>query len=115
MQRARLLEELGAGHVRHPLIHHEERERRAPALQLARGLERLPAGLRRDDAVVVAVLLAQVALNRTQHLAVVVHRQNHGLRHRVSGAAEGEGRHSDAGSVTQNSVPPFPVCRSMVP
>ena len=62
-------------------------------------------GLRGDDAVVVAVALPQVALDRAQHFAVVVDGQDDGLGHRVSGASERRGAAPDAGSVTRNSVP----------
>ena len=58
---AGLLEELDAGHSGHPLIGEQQPDLLVPELQLLEGVQGGRAGLGPADAVVLAVLLAQVA------------------------------------------------------
>ena len=115
MQLAQLAQKLRAGHVRHALIDQEQRDRRAAALQLARGVERLRRRLRGDDPVVLTVALPQIALDRAQHFVIVVDGQDDGLGHQARDLSRLTRWSGDAGSVTQNSVPPGPVCTSIAP
>ncbi len=77
----RLAQELRAGHLGHPLVHEEERDGSAALLQLPGGLEGFAAGAGLEHPVVAAVVLAQVALDRAQHLRVVVDGQNYRSDH----------------------------------
>ena len=74
-------EELRAGHVRHALVHEEERDLRAALLQLADGVERLRAGRRLHDAVVGAEVVPEIALDGVQDFGVVVDREEDGFAH----------------------------------
>ena len=66
LERERLGEELGAGHRRHALVDEEQRHRIVALGQLAHDLERVGPGAGADDAVVVRVARAQVALDGPQ-------------------------------------------------
>ena len=79
--RARGLEELDAGHPRHPLIRGDERHRPVAERELAQHREGLGAGRGAHDLVLGAVLAAQVAGDRLRHRRIVVDRQNRGLHH----------------------------------
>ena len=71
-----------------------------------RGVQRLRRGLRGDDPVVLTIALAQIALDRVQHFAIVVDGQNDRLGHDRRGNPVAAARWGvEAGSVTQNSVP----------
>jgi len=68
----RLDEELGAGHRRHALVDEEQCHRLVALGQLANDLERVGRGSGADDAVVVRVPRAQVALDGPEDGRVVV-------------------------------------------
>ena len=68
----RLDEELGAGHRRHALVDEEQRHRLVALGQLADDLERIGRGSGADDAVVVGVPRAQVALDGPEDGRIVV-------------------------------------------
>ena len=85
-----LLEELDAGHLRHPLIGGDQSDRSVPQRQLGQHAERLGARRRPDDLVLGTVLGSQVAGDRLRHRRIVVDRQDcrfrHGLGLRVMSA-----------------------------
>ena len=68
----RLLQEFDAGHRRHALVDDEERDLVVALLQLAEGAQRFLGGARLDDAILAAVLLPQVAVDRVEHCHVIV-------------------------------------------
>ena len=85
----RLDEELGAGHRRHALVDEEQRHRFVALGQLADDLERIGRGAGADDAVVVGVPRAQVALDGPKDGRVVVDGEDCRLRgHAASVPAE---------------------------
>ena len=72
----RLLEELDAAHLRHPVVGQQHGDPVAAQLQLAQCLERLGTGGRAHHPVVLAVLAPQVAGDGTGHRGVVVDRED---------------------------------------
>ena len=74
-------QQLGAGHPGHPFVHEEEGDRSASLLELPGGLERLAARAGLEDAVIAPVVAAKVALDRAEHLGVVVDGQDHRFGH----------------------------------
>jgi hypothetical protein len=78
---ARFAQEGDPGHPRHALVHQQQRHRPRTPLKLPQGLERLRARARGDDAVLLAIVPPEVALDRAQHVAIVVHRQQDRLSH----------------------------------
>ena len=97
----RLEQELGAAHVRHALVHEEERDLGAALEELVDGLERLGAGGRLDDPVVGSEVMPEVALDGVQHFGIVIDGQQDGLGHAVedlgSGVATGTRHDGRAG------------------
>ena len=75
------LEELDAGHARHPLVGEEERHGRSSQLEAVRGVEGGGATVGGHDAVVRAEPAPQVPLHRAEHLRIVVDREDHRLVH----------------------------------
>ena len=71
-----LAEEFDAGHLRHALIHEEQRNGIIAELQLAQGIERGRAGIGAQNAVVFAVMAPQVSLDRGEDDAIVVYGEN---------------------------------------
>jgi hypothetical protein len=80
-ERADLDEQLGAGQPGHALIDEEEGHGCAARLQFARGGQRLVARGGPQHPVFRAVALAQVAVDRREHLAVIVDGENGGPDH----------------------------------
>ena len=78
---ARLIEELDAGHLRHPLIGRDQRDRSVAQRELGEHGERLRARRRADDLELGAVPLPQVPGDRLRNRGIVVDRQNRRLRH----------------------------------
>jgi hypothetical protein len=76
-----LEEELGAAHLRHALVHQEERDLVAPLEELVQGLEGLGAGGRLDDAVVRTEVMPEVPLDGFEDLAIVIDGEQDGLLH----------------------------------
>ena len=68
----RLLQKLDPGHVRHPLVGEQERDRFVAPLQFVERVEGRVARLGADHPVVAAVMATQVALDGAQHLRIVV-------------------------------------------
>ena len=68
----RLLEELDAGHPRHPLVGQQQGDGGAAQLGLADGVQRVGAALGAQHAEVAAVAAAQVALDRAGDRRLVV-------------------------------------------
>jgi hypothetical protein len=73
----RLLQELDPGHLRHPVVGQQQRDRLTAQLQLAQRLQRLRSGLGPDDPVLLAVPAAKIAGNRPGHPRIVVHGDDH--------------------------------------
>ena len=71
----RLLEELDAAHLRHPVVGEQHRHRVAAQLELPQRLQRLAPGLGPHDPVVLPVAPAEVPGDRPRHPRVVVHRE----------------------------------------
>ena len=71
-----LRQELDPGHLRHPLVDHEERHGAAAQGQLANRLQRVVARIGRHDPVLVPVARAQVALDGAQHGQIVIDGQD---------------------------------------
>ena len=88
----RLLEKLHAGHARHPLVDQEQRDRLAARVELVHRLQRRRAGVGAHHAVALAILPAQVALDRAEHLGIVVNRQDHRFFHARCGRYPAEGK-----------------------
>ncbi len=81
VQLDRLEEELGTAHLRHALVHQEERDLGAALEELVDGLESLGAGGRLDDAVVRTEVMPEVALDGFQDFSVVIDGEQDGLLH----------------------------------
>ncbi len=75
----RLLEELDAAHLRHPVVGDEHRDGLAAQLQFLQAGERVGARFGAHDAVALAVVLAQVAGNGPRHRRIVVDGQDYGF------------------------------------
>lgn len=73
----RLLEELDARHLWHPVVGDDRRDRFAAQFELLEGFQRLGTRLRADDAVVLAVFAAQVPGHGAGHRGIVVDGQYH--------------------------------------
>ncbi|MBP2350559.1 hypothetical protein JOF29_001642 [Kribbella aluminosa] len=71
------LEELDAGHLRHPVVGEQQGDRLAAELQLLQRVERLRRALRPDDAVRLAVPTAEVTGYRPGNAGIVVHGEDH--------------------------------------
>ena len=74
----RLLEELDAVHLRHPVVGQDHRDQVAAQLHLPQRVQRRVAGLGPDDPVLLAVPPPQVAGHRPGHRRIVVDRQDRG-------------------------------------
>ncbi len=72
-------EELGAGHLRHALVDEKQRQGVVAALQFLDGLQGLTPRAGLDDPVLAAEVLPQIALHGTEHLRVVVDREDDGF------------------------------------
>ncbi len=81
VDRARLGQELDAGHAGHPLIREKQRNRGAAQLQATNDVQRGLAAVRGDDPVLRPEPAAQVALDGPQHLGVVVDRDDDRVLH----------------------------------
>ena len=75
----RLLEELDAAHLRHPVVGDEHRHGVAAQLEFLERLEGVGPGLGAHDAVPLAVVAAKVAGDRAGHGGVVVDGQDYGF------------------------------------
>ena len=75
----RLLEEFDTGHLRHPVVGDEHRDRLAAQLELLEGFQRIGARLRPHDPVGLAVVATQVPGNRPGYRGIVVDGQHHGF------------------------------------
>ena len=75
----RLLEEVDAAHLRHPVIGDEHGHRFTTQLEFLERVERIRAGLGTNDAVPLAIVAAKVAGHRTRNGGVVVDGQNYGF------------------------------------
>ena len=95
----RPLEEFDAAHLRHPVVRDQHRDRLATQFEFLKRLQRVGTGFRADDAVLLAVMAAQVAGDRARHRGIVVH----GQQHWFSGRA---GR--DIGTCHPPQYPPVP-------
>ena len=73
----RRLEEVDTGHLRHPVVGDEHRDRLTPQLELLEGVQRVRARFRPHDPVGVAVLATQVPGNGSGHRGIVVDGQHH--------------------------------------
>ena len=82
--RARLGEQLDAGHAGHPLVGHHERDRAAAQRELGEDLQRLGTRRRPDDPELLAVARPQVARQRSGDRLVVVDGQDRGSGQRRS-------------------------------
>jgi hypothetical protein len=71
------LEELDAGHLGHPVVGQQQRDRFTTELQLLQRVERLHRVLRPDDAVLLAVPTAEVTGDRSGNAGIVVHGEDH--------------------------------------
>jgi hypothetical protein len=89
VQLDRLEEKPGAGHLRHALVHQEERDLVAALEELLESLESLGAGGGLDDAVVRTEVMPKVALDGLEDLAIVIDGEQDGLLHtfRICGAS----------------------------
>jgi hypothetical protein len=76
-----LEEELRPAHLRHALVHQKQRDLGAALEELLDGVERLGAGRRLDHPAVGAEVVPEIALDRIQHLGVVVDCQQDRLGH----------------------------------
>lgn len=63
---------LKAGHLGHPLVRHHERQRRAAQLEFLEDLDRLGPTRGHHDAIVLAILTAQITSNCTENRRVVI-------------------------------------------
>ncbi len=81
IDRQGLLEEVDSGHSGHALVGEEEGDRVLALLKLAADVERGSAGGGADDAVVLAVVAAQVLDHSFQYAGVVVDGEQDRLRH----------------------------------
>ena len=66
---------------RHALVDEEQGDRLVGDTQLPQSFDGFFAGVRAQDAVLLAVLAAEVSRDRLQDLAVVIHGKNHRLGH----------------------------------
>ena len=74
----RLLEELDAVHLRHPIVRQEQRHHVAAQLQFPKRLQSLIARLGPDDPVVPSVGAAQISCDGAGHFGVVINGQDRG-------------------------------------
>ena len=82
IQLHRFGEEGHAGHLGHALIDEEERDGFVALQQRVADFERGGAGIGANDAVMLRVMLTQVALDGAQDFRIVVNSEQNGLRHR---------------------------------
>ena len=75
----RLLEELDAAHLRHPVVGDEHRDGVAAQLEFLERLERVGARFGAHDAVPLAVVATKVAGDRARHCGVVVDGEDYGF------------------------------------
>jgi hypothetical protein len=68
-----LLQEFDSIHVRHALVGKQESHAIITDLQLLQQIESALGRVAADDAVFGAVLRTEIALNRSQHIGVVIH------------------------------------------
>ena len=80
----RLLQQLDAGHLRHPLVGGDQRHRLVAQRQPGQHVQRLGPRRRAHDAVVGAVAAPQVAGDRGGDLWIVVDRQDGRFAHQIS-------------------------------
>ena len=72
----RLSQHLQARHLRHALVGEHEGDAVAARLQLLQQIHRAGAGVGTQDAIVFAILAAEIALYRPQDFGFIVHRDN---------------------------------------
>ena len=75
----RLLEELDAAHLRHPVVGDEHRDGVAAQLEFLERLERVGPGFGAHDPVPLAVVAAQIAGDGARHRGIVVDGQDYGF------------------------------------
>ena len=77
----RLLKQFHAIHFGHAMIHKQQGHSVVPLLQPAQQVERGAAGLRTQDAVMLLVVLLQIAFDGAEHFRIVIHCQYDWLLH----------------------------------
>ena len=87
-----LNQELGSGHLRHPLVGDEHRDGVSSGEQVSERFERLGAGWSTHHPVVLAVAVPQVTSNGGQHLRVIVDSEDGSLSHVQRVLHDGESR-----------------------
>ena len=75
-------QELDAVHLRHAMVNQEQGDRLVAQADLRKQFQRRWAGGSGEDAITVAVVAPQIALNRSQNIRIVIDCKNSGLRHR---------------------------------
>ena len=83
----RLLEELDAAHLRHPVVGDEHRHGVAAQLEFLESVQRVGSALGAHDPVLLAVVAAQIAGDGAGHRGVVVDGQDDGLSGLVLGGS----------------------------
>jgi hypothetical protein len=108
----RVLEELDAVHVRHPVVGQDHGDLVAAQLQFAQRFQGRFPGLGPDDAVLAAVLAPQVAGDGAGDVRVVVNGDDRGPRVVGAGVGRGQGHECSVGSSGPGGGPGAPRPRS---